>query len=627
MPHADVAPPGRAAASDAFDLVLAGDRVLVDGAFAPAEVGVRDGLVARIAEAGAGLAGARHVRLADDEVLIPGLVDTHVHVNEPGRTEWEGFASATRAAAAGGITTIVDMPLNSIPPTTSVDALVVKRAAAEGRVFVDVGFWGGLVPGNVGDLLPLVGEGVFGFKCFLVDSGVAEFPPVSADEMERAMAVLAEAGSLLIVHAEDAAIIDEAPHEHGADYADFLASRPRAAEHAAIAAVIEAARRTGADAHILHLSSADALGPIAWAKHDGVRITAETCPHYLVLAAEDVAPGATAFKCCPPIREGSNRDALWRGLEEGVIDLVVSDHSPAPAALKLAGDGDFAEAWGGIASLQLGLPIVWTEARRRGIRLEQVVEWMSTAPARRVGLSSKGAIEVGRAADLAVVAPDAVFTVDAAALEHRHPISPYDGRELVGVVRATYLAGEPVDREVPRGRLLQRADRRVAAMSLDAFNEADREAAIAMLRPCLDIDRWCEQVADARPYGSVDELVAWAETAASPFTPAEVEGALAHHPRIGERPTGASAEAAMSRSEQSGVDPADAEVAAGLAAGNRAYEERFGRVFLIRAAGRSSREILDALTERLGHTPEEEDPVVADQLRQIAVLRLKGLVA
>jgi allantoinase len=454
MPQADAAPPADAA-SGAFDLVLAGERVLVDGAFAAAEVGVLDGIVARIAGPGAGLVGARRVELADDEVLIPGLVDTHVHVNEPGRTEWEGFASATRAAAAGGVTTIVDMPLNSIPPTIDVDALAAKRAAATGRVFVDVGFWGGIVPGNADALLPLVAAGVFGFKCFLADSGVAEFPPVDADEMERAMALVADSGALVIVHAEDAALIAAAPHPHSRDYADFLASRPRAAEQAAIVAVIDAARRTGARAHLLHLSSADALAPLAQAKRDGVPITAETCPHYLVLAAEDVAPGATAYKCCPPIREGSNRDALWRGLEAGVIDLVVSDHSPAPASMKLAGGGDFAEAWGGIASLQLGLPIVWTEARRRGIRFERVVEWMSTAPARLVGLGSKGAIEVGCAADLAVVAPDESFTVDAAALEHRHPVTPYDGRELVGVVRTTYLAGERVDRAVPGGRLLR----------------------------------------------------------------------------------------------------------------------------------------------------------------------------
>lgn len=454
MPRAGAGATGAGAASDAFDLVLAGERVLVDGVFAAAEVGVRDGIVARIDRPGAGLAGARRVDLAEDEVLVPGLVDTHVHVNEPGRTEWEGFASATRAAAAGGVTTIIDMPLNSIPPTIDVVALEAKRAAARGRVFVDVGFWGGIVPGNDGELRPLVAAGVFGFKCFLADSGVAEFPPVSVDGMERAMAVLAGTGSPVIVHAEDASLLAAAPHPHSRDFADFLASRPRAAEHAAIAAVIDAARRTGARAHILHLSSADALEAIARAKHEGLPITAETCPHYLVLAAEDVPPGATAYKCCPPIREASNRESLWRGLEEGVIDLVVSDHSPAPAAMKFAGDGDFAEAWGGIASLQLGLPLVWTEARRRGIRLERVVDWMSTAPARFAGLASKGAIEVGRAADLAVVAPDESFTVDAAALEHRHPVTPYDGRELDGVVRATFLAGQRVDRAVPRGRLL-----------------------------------------------------------------------------------------------------------------------------------------------------------------------------
>ena len=629
-----------AEASGPLDLVVRGDRVLIGGEFTPAEVGVQDGVITNIATLGTGLVASRTVELADDEVLIPGLVDTHVHVNEPGRTEWEGFASATRAAAAGGVTTIVDMPLNSIPPTTSVAALDVKRRAAERQVFVDVGFWGGVVPGNLADLEPLVAEGVFGFKCFLVHSGVDEFPPVSADEMEAAMSVLAGADdSLLIVHAEDAALIDAAPHPHSREYADFLASRPREAEGAAVGAVIERAQRTGARAHILHLSSADALDRIAVAKRHGVRLTVETCPHYLVLSADDVASGATEFKCCPPIREAGNREALWRGLESGVIDFVVSDHSPAPASLKRAGDGDFTEAWGGIASLQLGLPLVWTEARRRGIRLERVIEWMSAAPARRVGLTDKGRIAEGAAADLAVFAPDASFTVDAAALEHRHPITPYDGRELTGVVRGTYLAGVEVDRSNPRGRLLRRAgavERTAAstpasapapAISLAAFNEAERETAIAVLRPCVDITRWCEGVADGRPYSSIDDLVARAEVAASPFTAEEVEAALAHHPRIGERPAGGDAEAAMSRAEQAGVDPADARVAAALAEGNRAYEERFGRVFLIRAAGRSAADILAALTERLTHTAAEEAPVVAEQLRQIAVLRLKGRFA
>ncbi|WP_400995683.1 allantoinase AllB [Agromyces sp. GXQ0307] len=469
MPPGDAPSIGGAEASVVFDLVFTGDRVLVDGAFAPAQVAVLDGRIARIAEPGASLRAAHRVHLADDEVLIPGLVDTHVHVNEPGRTDWEGFETATRAAAAGGVTTIVDMPLNSIPPTTSVSALAVKRARASGRVFVDVGFWGGIVPDNESDLLPLAAEGVFGFKCFLVDSGVAEFPPVTAEQMERAMSVLARgAGSaggdadddpLVIVHAEDAAVIGASPHPHGRAYVDFLASRPDAAEGAAIAAVIDAARRTGTRAHILHLSSSAALDAVARARADGVRLTVETCPHYLALTAEQVPDGATAYKCCPPIRGAANRDALWSALEAGVIDMIVSDHSPAPAAVKFAGDGDFGVAWGGIASLQLALPVVWTEARRRGVRLERVVEWMSAAPARLVGLAreGKGAIAEGADADLAILAPDDAFTVDAAALHHRHPITPYAGRELVGVVRATYLAGREVDGTVARGRLLRRA--------------------------------------------------------------------------------------------------------------------------------------------------------------------------
>ncbi len=436
--------------------------MLVDGGFTAAEVGVRDGVIAGIAPLGALLAAPRVLQLADDEVLIPGLVDTHVHVNEPGRTEWEGFASATRAAAAGGVTTIIDMPLNSIPPTTSVAALEVKRRAAEGQVFVDVGFWGGVVPGNLGDLEPLVDAGVFGFKCFLLPSGVDEFPPVTADEMEAAMRVLAGIDSLLLVHAEDARLIEAAPHPHSPEYADFLASRPEAAEHTAIADVIERAARTGAEAHILHLSSAESLEQIARAKRGGVHLTVETCPHYLTLTAEEIPSGATAFKSCPPIREADNREALWRGLEAGVIDFVVSDHSPATPALKYAGDGDFVEAWGGIASLQLGLSLVWTEARRRDIPLDRVVEWMSAAPARRAGLTNKGRIAEGAAADLAIFVPDAAFTVDAAALEHRHPVTPYDGRVLSGVVRATFLAGEPIDREHARGRLLKRGDRDAA---------------------------------------------------------------------------------------------------------------------------------------------------------------------
>lgn len=446
----------------AFDVVFRAARALVAGDGAPVEraveIGVRDGRIVAISPLGTGLAGATVVELAADEVLLPGLVDTHVHVNEPGRTEWEGFASATRAAAAGGVTTIVDMPLNSIPPTVSVAALDEKRAAAAGQTFVDVGFWGGVVPGNLDELAPLVDEGVFGFKCFLLHSGVDEFPQVTADEMEQAMRVIAERDSMLVVHAEDAHVIDAAPHRGGPGYADFLASRPHEAEDTAIAEVIDRAARTGARAHILHLSSSDSLGQIARAKAAGTDLSVETCPHYLTLFAEDVPAGATAFKCCPPIREDANRDRLWDGLRDGIIDYVVSDHSPSTPEMKYKGDGDFELAWGGIASLQLGLPLIWTEARERGIGLERVVEWMAQRPAARVGLTTKGRIETGCAADFAVFAPEQTFTVDARSLEHRHPVTPYDGRELTGAVRRAYLAGAPVDRERAQGRMLRKGN-------------------------------------------------------------------------------------------------------------------------------------------------------------------------
>jgi len=440
-----------------LDLVIRG-RVLVGGEFRDAQIGVRDGRIVRIATASADetLEAAQIVELAGDEVLLPGFVDTHVHVNEPGRTEWEGFESATRAAAAGGVTTIVDMPLNSIPPTVTVDALNIKRDAAQDRVFVDVGFWGGVIPGNLDDLQGLHEAGVFGFKCFLLPSGVDEFPEVSVYEMRRAMAVLADLDSLLVVHAEDAHIIEESVQPGGREYRDFLASRPRSAEDAAIAEVIRGAIDTGARAHILHLSNGDSIGRIALARAEGVDITVETCPHYLTLSAEDIPAGATAFKCCPPIREEDNRDELWAGLADGTIDYVVSDHSPSTPELKYAGDGDFSVAWGGIASLQLGLPLMWTEGRRRGVPLERIVALMSSAPAERVGLADKGRIAVGAAADFAVFAPEQSFVVDARQLAHRHPVTPYDGRELTGVVRATYLAGSPVDQDNPRGRLLRR---------------------------------------------------------------------------------------------------------------------------------------------------------------------------
>jgi allantoinase len=438
-----------------FDLLVRARRILTADGIMSGAVGVRAGMIAAVGPAEPGAGAAVCAELAGDEVLLPGLVDTHVHVNEPGRTEWEGFASATRAAAAGGITTVIDMPLNSVPPTTTAAALQAKRDAARGQCYVDVGFWGGAVPGNGGQRRALRDAGVYGFKCFMAESGVPEFPPLGDRELGQAMRQATALGSLLIVHAEDPAglVPLPAPPATVASYAGFLRSRPRRAEDAAIAKVIEFARGTGARVHILHLSSADAVPLIAAAKRAGVAITAETCPHYLVLAAEDIPDGATQFKCCPPIRGRANRELLWQALGAGDIDCVVSDHSPSPPALKQVARGDFATAWGGISSLQLGLSLVWTEASARGHALGDVGRWMAAGPARIAGLRHKGRIAVGCDADLVAFAPDETFAVTPNRLHHRHPLTPYTGRRLRGVVRRTWLRGAPAGGE-PAGRLL-----------------------------------------------------------------------------------------------------------------------------------------------------------------------------
>ncbi|HRD62830.1 MAG TPA: allantoinase AllB [Nocardioides sp.] len=443
------------AAEPPCDLVVRARRAMIDGAERSVSVGIAGERIAVIAAYDDPPVAARTIEFAADEVLLPGLVDTHVHVNEPGRTEWEGFATATRAAAAGGVTTILDMPLNSIPPTTTVEHLRTKQDTAEGQLAVDVGFWGGAVPGNVPELEALHAAGVFGFKCFLLDSGVEEFGHLEPEEFGAAMAETARLGALMIVHAEDGNLLNETALD-GGHYAGFLASRPRAAEEAAIAMVIDQARTTGGRAHIVHLSDADAVPALRAARVAGVDVSVETCPHYLTFDAEHIADGAPELKCCPPIREADNREALWAALGSGDIDFVVSDHSPCTPELKARGGGDFGAAWGGVASVQLGLSAVWTGARDRGHGLADVVRWMATAPADRVGLAHKGRIAVGADADLVRFAPDEEYTVDVTKLHHRNPVSAYAGRRLAGVVRETWLRGVPVDPAVPHGRLLQK---------------------------------------------------------------------------------------------------------------------------------------------------------------------------
>ena len=439
-----------------LDLVLRARRAVTAAGEVPRSIGVADGRIVAIEPYESTMTATQVVEVDDDGVLLPGLVDTHVHVDEPGRTEWEGFSTATQAAAAGGITTIIDMPLNCIPPTVDVTALELKREVARDQVHVDVGFWGGAIPGNIGDLRALHDAGVFGFKCFLLHSGVPEFPHLRPDELEEYLQVLRTFGALMIVHAENDVSIDRAPSAQGETYASFLRSRPRGAENVAVAQVIEAARYTGARVHVLHLSSSDALPMIRSARRDGVRITVETCPHFLVFTAEEVPDGATQYKCCPPIREAENRELLWRGLADGLLDAVVSDHSPCTVDLKSLDTGDFGVAWGGIAGLEVGLSAVWTEARRRGHTLCDVVRWMAERPAALAGLQRKGQIALGFDADFCVLAPDDAFVVDVAKLHHRNAITPYAGRPLAGVVRSTWLRGQEITGDPPRGRLLTR---------------------------------------------------------------------------------------------------------------------------------------------------------------------------
>ncbi|MGB3829178.1 MAG: allantoinase AllB [Ornithinimicrobium sp.] len=441
------------------DVVFRAQRVLTPQGESALSIGVREGRIRTIGAYDAEVTGDRVIELGEDVVLMPGVVDTHVHVNDPGRTDWEGFTSATKAAAAGGVTTLIDMPLNSIPPTVTEQALALKRETAAPQAWIDVGFWGGAVPGNVPDLAPLHEAGVFGFKCFLLHSGVDEFPHLNAEELVRAMREIASFGGLLIVHAEDAHVIEGAPQSQfpSSHYDDFLASRPADAENRAIAQVIDGATETGCRVHILHVSSAGALPQIRAAKDHGVAITAETCPHYLTLRSEDIPDGATQFKCCPPIREGANQDELWAGLAAGTIDMIVSDHSPSTIDLKHLDTGDFGVAWGGVASVQLSLAAIWTAARARGFSLGQVSHWMSQATAAQAQLSHKGTIVEGADADLIAFAPDETFVVDPAQLQHKNPITAYAGKELHGVVHGTWVRGRRVDiHGDPHGALLTR---------------------------------------------------------------------------------------------------------------------------------------------------------------------------
>lgn len=433
---------------------LKSSRVFVEGAFRPATVVVSDELIEAVTH------GDVDAKVTDvgDLVVMPGLVDTHVHINEPGRTDWEGFSTATRAAIAGGVTTVVDMPLNCIPVTTTCEALQIKLQACRPNLFADTGFWGGVVPGNADEISKLVDDGILGAKAFMIDSGIPEFQWSDNDALRAGMMALKAKGCVLLAHCE----VDLGAEIHTMDpldYDSFLETRPPSWEVEAISRLINLCRETGCPIHIVHLSAAEALTLIRAAKREGLPITVETCPHYLTIASEDIPDGATEYKCCPPIREASNQELLWRALEDGTIDMVTTDHSPCTPNLKIPERGDFHEAWGGISSLQLGLPLVWTVAKSRGISLERVLGWMAATPAKIAGLDDrKGTIAVGMHADLVVFDPDSTQTIDAAQLQMKNKLTPYDRRTVSGQVHKTYLRGHLVYSdgrfEAPRGKPL-----------------------------------------------------------------------------------------------------------------------------------------------------------------------------
>jgi allantoinase len=430
------------------NLIISSRRVVMSETVRPASVHIRNGIIAALGKWDEIPAQTPLVD-AGDAVVIPGMVDAHVHVNEPGRTEWEGFTTATRAAAAGGVTTLVDMPLNSIPPTTTQEGFAQKLAAARGQCWIDVAFWGGVIPGNTHELKPLLKAGVRGFKCFLIHSGVDEFPHVTKSNLLEAMPELASLGSVLLVHAEVPEPIENAAQElkdgNPQDYQTFLKSRPRASENEAVELMIRLCRETKARVHIVHHSSSDVLPLLKAARQEGLPLTVETCPHYLTFAAEEIRNGATHFKCCPPVRERENREKLWEALAEGVIDMIVSDHSPCTPNLKLLEKGDFLEAWGGIAGLQFSLPAIWTELQKRGFGLLDLTRWMSTAPAKLAGLDKrKGRLATGYDADIVIFQPEKEFKVVPEIIEFKNKLTPYEGINLLGVVEATYVRGTKV---------------------------------------------------------------------------------------------------------------------------------------------------------------------------------------
>ncbi len=570
-----------------------------------------------------------------DLVISPGIVDAHVHINEPGRTEWEGFESATSAAAAGGVTTLIDMPLNSSPVTTTLAALVQKRAAAAGKCRVDVGFHGGLIPGNENELSALVDAGVLGIKAFLCDSGLDDFPAARESELRMALQLLRSSSVPLLAHAE---ITGPAPAmDDPRSYSQYAASRPDQFELDAISLLIDLCCEFRTPIHVVHLATARALEMIRAANREGLPLTVETCPHYLYFSAEEITDGATAFKCAPPIRDDANRRALCEAVDDGFINTIGSDHSPCPPELKRLDEGDFSAAWGGIAGLQLTLPITWTIGRDLGWTPDMLAERWSSRPADIFGLKQKGRIEKGLDADLVVWNPDANFVVRGEELFHRHPVTPYEGQELSGSVHRTYVRGRVVFADgklhgEPSGRLLSRSsvgshqDEGVALI-LNRLNQAQLSE---ILEKCCAAKGWISRMIEGGEFRDDADVRMRADHAWRGMGERDLLEAFSAHPRIGNIDSlreKYSNTKQIAGGEQSGVDSASEATIQRLASANDEYFDKFGFIFIVFASGKSAAEMLEILESRLPNDRRTELKNAAAEQLKITLIRLEKLIA
>ena len=628
-------PTGSPTGTSTAPFAIQSSRVITPGGEIAASIVIENGKITQIIEGEEAPAGLECTSYGD-QVISPGLVDAHVHINEPG-TDWEGFETATKSAAAGGVTTLIDMPLNSLPVTTDIAALQQKIDSSQGKIHVDVGFYGGVVPKNLSQISWLLDQGVLGIKAFLCDSGLEQFPAAGEQELRAALAELKPLGVPLLAHAEIELENEKHPTSDPSDYQQYADSRPPKFELTAIKLLIKLCREYQTPVHIVHLATAEALPLIATAKQEGLPLTVETCPHYLFFDATKVSAGDTRFKCAPPIRDEANRLALCKAVASGLIDTIGSDHSPCPPELKQLESGDFTKAWGGIAGLQLTLPASWTALQTHGVTLSTLAQRTATRPAEVFGLGDrKGKIEVGYDADLVVWNPEEQFQVDADGLFHRHSVTPYESFELQGTVKCTFVRGSLVfdskqqpQHPRPVGQTLIRTNACVdsVALHLDRLSE---EKLTTVLESCCASTSWVKCMTQDGKFITSANVVSRAEAAASTLVETDWLEAFSAHPRIGDVDSLQAKYAntkATAGNEQAGVDVADKTTLERLAEANEQYFQKFGFIFIVFATGKSAAEMLELLEERLPNDRATEITNAAAEQLKITLLRLRKLTS